>query len=222
MIPAVNSHAFHVSAKILLFDFDGTIADTRAIALRILNELSEEFHFRAVLEEEVQEVRDMTTQKLLRFLGVSHWRLPMITRSGLLKFQASIAEVQPIPKIPQVLAELKARGFRLAILTSNSEANVITFLKQHHLDFFDFIYTSSKLFGKSYEIRRLMKEHQLKAEEIIYVADETRDIEATQAVPIRIAAVTWGYNSASILASMEPDFLFHQPEELLALQISHS
>jgi phosphoglycolate phosphatase len=216
-----NSPHSHFSAKTLLFDFDGTIADTRAVALRILNELSEEFHFRALLEEELQEVRHMKTQKLIRFLGVSHWRLPMITRSGLIKFQASIAEVQPIPKMPQVLAELKARGFRLGILTSNSETNVVAFLNQHHIDCFDFISTSSKLFGKKYEIRRLMKEHQLKPEEIIYIGDETRDIEATQAVPIRIAAVTWGYNSASILASMAPDFLFDQPEELLAFQMSH-
>ena len=49
-------------AKVLLFDFDGTVADTRTIALRILNELSQEFHFRSLPEEELQEARNMTIQ----------------------------------------------------------------------------------------------------------------------------------------------------------------
>lgn len=212
----------NLDAKVLLFDFDGTVADTRTIALRILNELSQEFHFRSLPEEELQEARNMTTQKLIRFLGVSRWRVPMIARRGLVKFQERILEVQPIPDMPQILRELKTRGFRLGILTSNSETNVTSFLKHQGIDCFEFISTSSKLFGKSREIRRLMKEHQLKTEEIIYIGDETRDIEATQAVPIRMAAVTWGYNSSSILASMSPDFLFDKPEQLLTFKTSHS
>jgi beta-phosphoglucomutase-like phosphatase (HAD superfamily) len=39
------------SLAFLLFDFDGTIADTRTLALSILNELSEEFKFRFLPEE---------------------------------------------------------------------------------------------------------------------------------------------------------------------------
>ena len=163
----------------------------------------------------------MTMQKLIRFLGVSRWRVPMIARRGLAKFQARISEVKPIPEMPQILAELKSRGFHLGILTSNSEFSVTAFLKHHNIDCFEFISTSSKLLGKSREIRKLMKEHQWNADEIIYIGDETRDIEATKSVPIRIAAVTWGYNSASILATMDPDFIFDQPKQLLTLQPNH-
>lgn len=205
-------------AKVLLFDFDGTVADTRTIALRILNELSQEFHFRSLPEEELQEARNMTIQKLIRFLGISRWRVPMIARRGLVKFQERISEIKPIPDMPQILEELKSRGFILGILTSNSEFCVTAFLKHHHIDCFEFISTSSKLFGKSREIRKIMKEHQWNSEEIIYIGDETRDIEATKSVPIRVAAVTWGYNSASILATMAPDFIFDQPEQLLTLK----
>ncbi len=208
------------SAKVLLFDFDGTIADTRPLAFEILNELAEEFHFRTLLEKEIEEVSHMSTREFIRFLGISYLRLPLITRSGLIKFQAVSEKVQPILKILHVLEELKTRGFRLGILTSNLESNVLTFLEKHQFYSFDFISTSSKLFGKCSQIRRLMKKHQLKADEIIYIGDETRDIEATKAVPIRIAAVTWGYNSASTLASMKPDFLFHRPEDLLTFEVA--
>ncbi|OHE75812.1 MAG: hypothetical protein A3F67_10035 [Verrucomicrobia bacterium RIFCSPHIGHO2_12_FULL_41_10] len=203
-------------AKVLLFDFDGTIADTRALALQILNELSKEFNYRYLPEEELEKARNMSTQELMRFLGIRRWRVPFIARRGLVKFQERVSEVQPIPEMPAILRALKEQGFRLGILTSNSEVNVTAFLAHHGIDCFDFIRTSSKLFGKSREMRRLMKEYQLHPDEIIYIGDETRDIEATQEVAIRMAAVTWGYNSSAILKSMSPHFLFDTPAELLA------
>ena len=212
---AVVSSQCQCTAKVLLFDFDGTVADTRTIALRILNELSEEFKFRSLSEEELPEARNMTTQKLIRFLGISRWRVPMIARRGLIKLHQRIHEVQPISQMPEILQQLHERGFRLGILTSNSEANVTAFLKHHGITCFEFIRSSSKLFGKSREIRRLMKEQKLQPEDIIYIGDETRDVEATHAVALRMAAVTWGYNSSLVLSSMNPEFLFDEPLQLL-------
>ncbi len=207
------------SAKVLLFDFDGTIADTRTMAIRILNELSEEFKFRYLPEEEIPEARSMTTQKLIRHLGIRRWRVPKIARRGLVKFQDRIHEVEPIAQIPAVLQQLHERGFRLGVLTSNSEANVIAFLKHHHLTYFDFIRSSSKLFGKAREMKRIMKEYQLRSEDLLYIGDETRDVEASHSTAIRMAAVTWGYNSIDILRSMNPEFLLDHPEQLLSFTL---
>ena len=206
------------SAKVLLFDFDGTIADTRTMALRILNELSEEFRFRLLPEEQLPEARNMTTQKLIRHLGIRRWRVPKIARRGLVKFHERIHQVEPIPHVPAILQQLHERGFRLGILTSNSEVNVSAFLKHHQITCFEFIRSSSKLFGKSREIRRIMKEYQLEPEDLIYIGDETRDIEATHSRAVRMAAVTWGYNSEEVLRSMNPEFLFDRPEQLLAFK----
>ena len=64
-----------------------------------------------------------------------------------------------------------------------------------------------------------MKEYQIKPEDLIYIGDETRDIEATHATAIRMAAVTWGYNSADILRSMNPEFLFDSPNQLLTFTL---
>ncbi|MBX9743396.1 MAG: HAD-IA family hydrolase [Chthoniobacterales bacterium] len=201
--------------KVLLFDFDGTIADTRALAFRILQELAGEFSFRALHDEELEKARHMKTQDLIKFLGISRWRVPTIAARGLVKFQEKILEIEPIAGIPEILKSLHLQGFQLGILTSNAEANVTGFLKQHQLDYFHFIRTSSKLFGKARELRRFMKEHRLHPHEIIYIGDETRDIEATQAVSIPMAAVTWGYNSAEVLGSMSPHYLVDKPSELL-------
>ena len=44
--------------KLLVFDFDGTIANTPIIAMRIVNELSEEFGFREISAEEFGALKE--------------------------------------------------------------------------------------------------------------------------------------------------------------------
>ncbi|HEU4679284.1 MAG TPA: HAD hydrolase-like protein, partial [Terrimicrobiaceae bacterium] len=63
------------------------------------------------------------------------------------------------------------------------------------------------------------KQH-VSAAEILFVGDETRDIEACQKVGVRIVAVTWGYNSRRSLVAMKPDFIFDDPKELVALMVN--
>ena len=60
-----------------------------------------------------------------------------------------------------------------------------------------------------------MKINKLTPEEVIYVGDETRDIEASKTIPIKVIAVSWGFNSAEALAKQNPDFLIQKPSELL-------
>jgi len=202
---------------LFLFDFDGTIADSLRIAHDILNELAEEFRFSKLTGEELDHVRTLGTRDFIRYLGISGWRVPTISRRGLRLFQERIADVQPIVGMPQVLEELHARGHRIGILTSNSETNVLAFIARQQLPYFHFVRTSSKLFGKSREMKRILKAEGLPAERVLYVGDETRDIEAAKEAGIRMAAVNWGYNAHSALASLSPEYLLSHPGELLLI-----
>ena len=57
----------------------------------------------------------------------------------------------------------------------------------------------------------------------MYVGDETRDIRSARRSNIGIAAVGWGFNSAEILEEYEPDYLLHQPQELVeAIELYYS
>jgi phosphoglycolate phosphatase-like HAD superfamily hydrolase len=60
-----------------------------------------------------------------------------------------------------------------------------------------------------------MKINNLSSEEVIYVGDETRDIEASKKINIKVIAVSWGFNSGEVLAKHNPDFLIHKPSELI-------
>lgn len=204
-------------ARILVFDFDGTIADTFQQGLEILNRMAADFGYKPLVGEDLVKARDMTTRQVMKFLGIPNRRLPSIARRGVRELRAKIGEVQPIAGVPKVLRELKAAGLRLGIITSNSEENVAVFLKNHDLEIFEFVRSSSRLLGKAREIRQAMKLHKFGAHEVLFVGDETRDIEACRRAGIRCIAVTWGYNSERSLAAQNPHRILHQPEELVGL-----
>ncbi len=206
-----------IRPKLLVFDFDGTIADTFENGLEILNMLAGEFGFRSLEKQDVPKARDMRTRELMRFLGISTRQMSRIAKRGTEEIGKRIDGVQPLPGVVEILRQAQADGFFLGIVTSNSEENVRRFLANHGLEMFQFVRSSSKLMGKGREVRAVMKSHGLSAREILLIGDETRDIEAAQEVGAHVAAVTWGYNSRRALAALTPDHLFEAPVELMSL-----
>jgi phosphoglycolate phosphatase len=201
--------------KLLIFDFDGTIADTFDAAVTILNKLAAEFGFRALQPKDLAKARDMRTRQLMRFLHIPTRKMSRLARRGSEELYACIHSIQPLPGMLQALRDLQALGYSLGIITSNTEVNVGIFLKNHGLELFDFVRCSSKLLGKARMIRSVMRRQQVRAADILFVGDETRDIEAAKKVGIRMAAATWGYNSRRSLEAMKPDFVFESPSELV-------
>ncbi len=202
--------------KVLIFDFDGTVADTMLAGIRILNKLSNEFGYRELKESEIEKARNMRTAQLMKFLGISMTKMTRLARRGSEELTLCMPTVQPLPGMREALSELHAAGFVLGLVTSNTEANVAIFLKNHGIDCFDFIRCSSKLMGKAREFKQVMKEKKLGPDDLFSIGDETRDVDAARKAGIRIAAVTWGYNSEQSLVDLKPDFVFHRPEELVA------
>lgn len=200
--------------KLVIFDFDGTIADTFDAAFVILNKLADEFGFRRLEAAELEKARDMRTRQLMKFLKIPMSRMNAIARRGSEEIRARMPEIQPLAGVPGLLRELHAAGYELGMVTSNSEDNVRMFLQKFDLDLFVFIRSSSKLLGKAHELRVLMKTRRVAAKDILFVGDETRDIEAAKKAGIPMAAVTWGYNSVHSLEAMKPEFVFDKPSDL--------
>ena len=203
--------------KLVIFDFDGTIADTFDAGVVILNKLAAEFGFRALHPKDLERVREMRTRQLMKFLDIPARKMSRIARRGSEELHACIHSIQPLPGMPEALRELQALGFSLGIITSNTELNVQIFLRGHDLELFEFVRCSSKLLGKARMIRSVIRRQHVRAADILFVGDETRDIEAAKKAGIRIAAVTWGYNTRRSLEAMKPDFVFNSPGELVAL-----
>lgn len=201
-----------------IFDFDGTIADTLDTLVAISNRLAPDFGIAPVTAAELKQLREVSAEQLVRQSGVPFLTLLRLLRRVRRDLQREIPTLHLIPGMAETLSLLAARGHRLGIVTSNSEDNVKLFLSIHGLqETFQFVHTGASLFGKSRVLRRVLRQHNLPTPEAIYVGDETRDVDASRKIGLRVVAVTWGFNSRHALSRHQPDFLVDQPYGLIAI-----
>lgn len=204
--------------RTLVFDFDGTIADTLSETRRIYNELAEDFGLRQVEPAEIAQLRHMSLKQLIAHLGIPKRRVPALISRGTGMMRGNITRLGMIAGMPEVLTEMRRHVENFGILTSNAPANVDAFLRSHGLrDLFEFISSTSKLTGKAKHLRAIRKTFSLHHEEMLYIGDELRDVKASQKAGVPVAAVTWGFNSRESLAAEKPDYLFDHPEDFLRL-----
>lgn len=205
-----------MTPKVIIFDFDGTIADTVDALVTIANRLAVEFGYVQITSDELALLKNFTSREIIKYSGISLFKIPFLLKKVKGELKHKIHELKPIEGIDTALIELHNQGYRLGIITSNSQDNVTAFLENNQLEqLFDFIYSGVTIFGKTTIINNVLRQKQIKTEAVVYVGDETRDIEASQKANIKVIAVTWGFNSPEALAKQNPDFLIHKPSELL-------
>ena len=203
------------ASKIFIFDFDGTIADTFETSIVIINRLSAQFNYKRIEPHEVNTIKDLPAHKIVRYLRIPIVKLPMILAKGREAMRSEIDSVQPSAGLSEVLQVLYSKNLPMGILTSNSLEVVNDFLRRNKLQFFGFIHGYSSIWGKAKLLKSLMDKYHLSPNDLVYIGDETRDIQAAKRLGVRSAAVTWGYNSYSALKACTPDYLIDHPTELL-------
>jgi phosphoglycolate phosphatase-like HAD superfamily hydrolase len=201
---------------LIVFDFDGTLADSWESAKQIFAEIGPKLGLKPIADPE--SARTMPTKEFMRAIGVTFWKLPKVVRA----FQAAAAEhaegLKLFPAWPGVLADLAGRGHRLGILSSNREASIRACLRangvEHH---FAFVVGYPKLFGKAKALRRILKAEKAPREHLLYVGDETRDLVAARKAKVAAAAVSWGFHSDALLRAEGPLAVLAEPGDLVAL-----
>lgn len=200
----------------IVFDFDGTISDSFELVVNIVNHYADEFGYPAASKDDITKLRNLSSREVLQVSEIPFWKMPFLIGKVKKEMNHQMIRLNPIPGMKDVLEELKIRGCKLGILTSNSEENVRDFLKRNQMnDLFEFIYSGTTLFGKDKVLKKILRQENIGLDRLIYVGDETRDVEAAKKMGIKAIAVSWGFNSSPALAAHNPDFLIHQPRELL-------
>ena len=202
--------------QLLLWDFDGTLADTLELSVHLYNELAAKYGFRPV--EDPQAARSLTTLSFLRAHRIALAKLPALRREFLSLQKAQMEKVRLFNGLPDVLHTIGEKGIPLSVLSSNAEANIRICLRANEVeDLFRFIVSYPVILGKARGIRRVLRAQALDRAKVLYVGDEARDIEAAHKAGVDIAAVTWGFHRPEILAGCSPTYQITHPEELLRL-----
>lgn len=202
--------------KYIVFDFDGTLVDSRAAFLSLYNEIAGERGYLPMTPENLGPLRDMSIAERCKFLKVPMYKLPFLVAEALRKYKSIIPTLQFNEGITELLEELCDNQMPYALLSSNSKANIQEFFAMHQIIVED-IYTSGKIFGKDKMLTRFLKDKNLNASEILYVGDESRDIIACKKAGVKIAWVSWGYDAEGGVLEHSPDYIVHHPSQLMEI-----
>lgn len=199
----------------IIFDFDGTIADSFDF---VANFLADEADGKTLSEAQKQALRGRSMFAMARQLGHARWRLMRLLFKGRKRMNEAIGQIKPFAGMADVIEKLHSEGHELFILSSNSVPNVRSFLHEHglHMYFLE-IYGGIGLFGKAPALRKLLREHNLEKENAIYVGDEVRDVQAAQAVKLRVVAVSWGFARLAGLEARKPTALAKDSADLMKI-----
>lgn len=180
-----------------VFDLDGTLADSFAFFVTSHNRLARRHRFRPVAGHEMEMLRGWNPRRIMRHTGLPAWRLPWVARDA--------------------LHDLHARGVRLALVTSNSEANGRRILGEDVWGLLAHVECGASLFGKARRLRRVLARTGVAAVRAVYVGDQTSDAEAARQAGMAFAAVAWGYASAAALQACQPDAWLQDVADLQGL-----
>jgi phosphoglycolate phosphatase len=201
--------------KTLVFDFDGTLADSFELVIEIAYELT---GMPKQSEEEVARLRHLPLLKAAREMRIPLRMAPRLLVKGRQKMLERIHEVQPFPSIPEVLRELHDNGYHLLVISSNSEHNVRSFLRTNGLEpYFDGVYGNASIFNKASSLKKVLKNNKLDAADCFYIGDEVRDVVAASKVGMEPVAVAWGYQAKPALEKYHPFAILDQPTDLLQI-----
>jgi len=207
--------------RALIFDFDGTIANTLPIVLSQTARISQKYK----LNKEAQEILKLASQlplwQLLRELNISWIKKFFIlwdVKQAQEQLSTEIEYIEPFHGMKEVLTELANRRIKLYIYSSNIQKIVVKFLeKEKIINLFEKIYTGGSLFGKAKGLTKILKKENLTNTEVLYVADEIRDLIACRKANIKMIGVAWGLAGEQTLVQAHADFIVRNPIEILEI-----
>lgn len=201
--------------KTIMFDFDGTLADSKDVAFKIYNELAEEHNYKKIKKSEIPEISRASIIEKCKMLNVPKFKLAFLFYEATKRFKEHILNINLFDGIKEVVDILNNEDFNLVVVSSNSEDAIKEILHRNDVHVFTNIFSSKNLFGKHKTINNYIKKNNLKREDIIYVGDELRDIDSCKKSGVKIISVSWGFDSPELLMNNKPDYLVNTPGEIV-------
>lgn len=203
--------------RLVVFDFDGTLADSFPWFVGALNGVAERHRFRKVGRAEAEAMRPLTTRRILAELRVPAWKLPAIARHMRALKALAAGDIASFAGVPELLGTLAARGVPAAIVSSDSENSVRRTLGPAASAQVAHFACGAALFGKAPKIVRVLKAAGVPPRDAIYIGDETRDADAAAEAGVAFGAVAWGYAAPEALWACRPDHFFAHVEDIARL-----
>lgn len=195
--------------KAVLFDLDGTLANTLPLCIAAFRSAIEPATGAALSDDDIIATFGPSEEGTIRALAPQHYEACVA---------AYLAHYEALhPRWPDLfvgmralLQDLRARGVRLGLVTGKGATSTRLSLSQFGLDdCFERIETGSPDGPrKPAALRDVLAAWQLAPEEAVYIGDAPSDVTAARAVGMPVVGAAWADTTdAAALAAMAPDYL---------------
>ncbi len=203
--------------ELIIFDFDGTLANSFPWFVSALQSVAAKYRFHAPTDDEIGELRLVPPREIIRRLGIPWWKMFLIARDIRALMSRSIDQITLFEGIEDVLAELATSGVQMALVTSNSVENARRVLGPTNAARIGHYAGNVRVLGKRANFQRMLRQTGVAPERALCIGDELRDLEAAQAAGIPFGAVGWGFTPLTTLASRAPTERFATVADLHTL-----
>lgn len=198
--------------KAILFDLDGTLTESgEGITKSVQYALEKLGKPVPPLEELRVFVGPPLMEQFMKYADLDEEGARLAVKYYRERYSAvGIFENRPYPGVEEMLAELRAKGYSLAVASSKPERFVLQILEHFQLsDYFDEIVGSemdgrrtSKMEVIEEALARLnLSEHR---EQVVMVGDKEHDVLGARACKIPCVAVSYGYGTKEELLEAKP------------------
>jgi phosphoglycolate phosphatase len=201
----------------ILFDFDGTLADTFPRVERLLPRLARELRFTDPGSDGIRQMRAWRMPRILSHLGIAWWKVPLVLWRARALLESDPVPVELFPGIVELLMDLDKAGIEWGILTSNGLEVVRRTLRHNGAPEPGWLETGLGLSGKAGRLRRMARVLGVSPDHLLLVADETRDVEASRKAGVAMIGVAWGYSTAQALVESGVDRIAKDVDDLRAM-----
>ena len=204
--------------RILIFDFDGVLADSLAPMLSYARQVCLELGYPCTPTQKDLEILDrMEFSEYGRQLGIPQEKIETFVTRNFELFSRREEPLAITPGIESVIREL-SRIAILVVITGNSCRVVGKFLDTYGLqDEFQTILGAEDDGNRVEKILKVISLNGGSNGEVHMIGDAVSDIRAAREAGIYSVAIGWGHQSKEKLITENPDFLVDQPEDLLTL-----
>lgn len=208
--------------KLLVFDFDGTLADSEASIMEALQLVAGDFGLSGVDREKARRSIGLPLHRTIEMgLGLEPRRVSEAVELYRKHYsEVAFESTRLFPGVKETL-ELLRRDFLLAVASSKSKHGLAAMMR--HLGVYDLF----SFIAGAQDVRRgkpapdmvllALETLGIPAKESLVIGDTVYDIEMGQRASADTCAVTYGNNSTDELRRLDPTFLIDSFELVMSL-----